>query len=220
MQRPEGLSVSYAADQLVGFAEMTRTEIGLGSVDGSRTLEELLVPVLPRAYSFALHLTRNEADAEDLLQEAATRACRFLHQFRPGTNFGAWFFRILKNCFYNLKRQDRRRGERISIEDASELHRRTAVAGLNEWESNPATAFLARLDAQQIATALDALPGEFRTVASLFFVDGLTYDQISEVLDIPLGTVRSRLHRGRRILQKELRDAALEHGLVLESANE
>ena len=199
---------------------MTRTEAGLGTVDGPRTIEELLVPVLPHAYSFALHLTRNEADAEDLLQEAATRACRFLHKFRPGTNFGAWFFRILKNCFYNLKRQDRRRGERISIEDATDLHTQTATAGLNEWDSNPATAFLARLDARQIATALDALPGEFRTVASLFFVDGLTYDQISDLLDIPLGTVRSRLHRGRRILQKKLWETALEHGLVPESANE
>jgi RNA polymerase sigma-70 factor (ECF subfamily) len=201
---------------------MTRPNAGQQAVDAPQIIEQLLLPVLPRGYNYALRLTRDEFDAEDLLQEAATRACQFFHQFQAGTNFRAWFFKILTNCFYNRERQDRRRGKRLSIEDtpALYLYTRTAEAGLHERDSNPAAAFLTRLDTEQIARALNELPEEFRTVAVLYFVEDLKYEEISGVMGIPLGTVQSRLHRGRRMLQKKLWDVALEHGLVPKTAGD
>jgi RNA polymerase sigma-70 factor (ECF subfamily) len=201
---------------------MTKPYTGQEAAEASQTIEELLHPVLPRAYNFALRLTGEQADAEDLLQDAAVRACQFFHQFRQGTNFRAWFFKILANCFYNRKREDRRRGEQVSMEDtpALYLYMRTAEAGLHERESNPAAALLTRLDTEQIARALNELPKEYRTVATLYFVEDLKYEEISDVLGIPLGTVRSRLYRGRRMLQKKLWDVALEHGLAPEAAGD
>jgi RNA polymerase sigma-70 factor (ECF subfamily) len=201
---------------------MTRPDGGQQAVDRPQTIEQLLLPVLPPAYNFALRLTRDEADAEDLLQEAAARACRFFDQFQAGTNFRAWFFKILANCFYNRERRNRRRGEHFSIEDtpALYLYARTAEVGLHESETNPASALLTRLETEQIAHALNELPEEYRTVATLYFVEDLKYEEIADVLGIPLGTVRSRLHRGRRMLQKKLWNVALEHGLVPETADD
>lgn len=172
--------------------------------------------MLKPAYGFAVRLTRNEADAEDLLQEAAARACRAFHQFQPGTNFRAWFFKILANCFYAKLRTERHRGEHVHIEDTPPLYlfMRTAEAGLHERDTDPATWLVNRLSRDQIEKALSELPTEYRIVATLYLVEDLKYEEISDVLNIPIGTVRSRMHRGRRILQKKLWDVAVDHGLV------
>lgn len=105
----------------------------------------------------------------------------------------------------------------MSIDDAPPLHLYMAASrmGLGDWESDPATAFLERIGTERIEQALSALPEEYRAVASLYFVEDFAYQEIADVLDIPLGTVRSRLHRGRRMLQKKLWDAAVEHGIVV-----
>lgn len=184
--------------------------------DAPDAIEPLLHSVLGPGYNLAVRLTRDQADAEDLLQEAALRACRFFHQFQRGTNFRAWFFKILVNCHYHGVRQDGRRGERVSIDDAPPLHLYLGAAelGLQDSESDPAAAFLERIGTDRIDQALNALPEEYRAVASLYFVDDFTYKEIADVLEIPLGTVRSRLHRGRKMLQKKLWDAAVEHGIV------
>jgi len=179
-------------------------------------LEPLLHSVLGPAYNFAVRLTRDEVDAEDLVQEAALRACRFFEQFRPGTNFRAWFFKILANCYNNRLRQDGRRGGQVSIEDAPPLHLylRSSELGLIDGEADPARAFLERLGTDEIADALNQLPEDYKTVATLYFVEDFKYEEIADVLGIPIGTVRSRLHRGRRLLQANLWDLATEHGLV------
>lgn len=195
-----------------------------GPADPSVTepsVEELLLPLLPRAYAFARRLARDSADAEDLLQEAAVRACEFFHQFQPGTNFRAWFFRILANCFYGDERRRRRRGEHLSLDDTPGLHLylQTARSGLQETEENPAAALLARIESEHIAGALDELPEPYRSVATLYLIEDLKYEEIGEVLGIPVGTVRSRLHRGRRMLQKNLWDIAAERGIVPESVD-
>lgn len=182
----------------------------------AESLERLLYEALGPAYNFAVRLTRDDTDAEDLVQEAALRACRFFEQFQPGTNFRAWFFKILANCYYNRIRQEGRRGTRVSIEDAPPLHLyvRSTELGLFDGEPDPAAAFLERLGTDEIARALSELPEEYRTVATLYFVEDFKYEEIAEVLGIPIGTVRSRLHRGRRLLQAGLWDLALDHGLV------
>lgn len=188
-----------------------------GSADAdTESLERLLYDALGPAYNFAVRLARDDGEAEDLVQEAALRACRFFDQFEPGTNFRAWFFKILANCYYSGIRQDGRRGTRVSIEDAPPLHLyvRSTELGLSDGESDPASAFLERLETDEIARALNELPEDYRTVATLYFVEDFKYAEIAEVLGIPIGTVRSRLHRGRRLLQARLWDLALEHGLV------
>jgi RNA polymerase sigma-70 factor (ECF subfamily) len=183
-------------------------------------IEPLLLPLLPRAYAFALRLTRNAHDAEDLLQEAAERACRFFHQFRTGTNFQAWFFRIVANAFYSRVRRDGRRGDEVSLDDPPPiyLYTRTAEAGLHEGDPDPAATFLARVDTEQVTRALDQLPEEYRAVATLYFIEDLTYEEIADILGVPIGTVRSRLHRGRRLLQRQLWHVAREYGIVPDTA--
>jgi RNA polymerase sigma-70 factor (ECF subfamily) len=188
--------------------------------DPAATLEELLTPLLGAAYGTALHLARNTADAEDIVQEAAFNACRAFHQFQPGTNFRAWFFRILTNCFLYRCRRKKRGPDMVNLEDASELHLyvRAAGAGLMGPPEDPAAAVLERIDSEKVAAALGMLPVEYRMVATLYFMQDFSYQDIAEVLSVPVGTVRSRLHRGRRMLQKALWDLAIERGIAVATA--
>ena len=178
--------------------------------------ESLLRPLLDRAYGAALHMTRNRADAEDLVQEASLLAFRAFRSFQPGTNFKAWFFRILTNCFYSRYRKTRHEADNCGLEDATELYvyLRSREAGLDVGVADPAAAALGRLESGQVAAALQALPEEFRVVATMYFIEDFRYQDIAQVLNVPIGTVRSRLHRARRMLQKRLWQVAQDHGLV------
>jgi RNA polymerase sigma-70 factor, ECF subfamily len=177
--------------------------------------EALLSPILRMAYGTAVRLTRSRTEADDLVQDAALLAYKAFSTFERGTNFKAWFFRILTNAFYSRHRKDRHEKANLSTEDvpALYLYHKTTEAGLGATESDPASAILDRLDADRVGEALDALPEEYRAVATLYFIDDLSYQQIAEALRCPVGTVRSRLHRGRRMLQKALWDIAVERGL-------
>lgn len=177
--------------------------------------EALLLPVLEPAYATALMYTRNSADAEDLVQEAALLACRGFGSFQPGTNFRAWFLRIVTNCFFQKCRRDKRTGAQVELEDADKLYLYSATAALGMHERpDPAAELMGRLDEEHITAAIEALPLEYRVVATLYFVQDATYQDIADTLDIPVGTVRSRLHRARRALQRELWHIAQERGLV------
>jgi RNA polymerase sigma-70 factor (ECF subfamily) len=182
-------------------------------------LDELLQPLLGRAYGFALRLLRHRSDAEDLLQEAALAACRGFGTFRQGTNFKAWFFKILTNCFYGRHRRLAREGEATDLDDVPELYlfERTAEVGLHQSVPDAARHVLSRLDGEEIANALQSLPEEYRVVSTLYFIDDFAYQDIAEILGVPVGTVRSRLHRGRKILQQRLWRVAVEHGIVTDS---
>ena len=186
------------------------------------TLDDLLRPLLGRAYGLALRLLRNRADAEDLVQEAALAACRGFGTFQPGSHFKAWFFRILINSYYARHRRQRHEGPPVDLDEAPELYLygRTAELGLHESLADPAQALLNRLDGDQIGAALQALPEEYRVVSTLYFIEDFSYEEIAGVLGIPVGTVRSRLHRGRRILQKLLWRVAVERGVVPEGGKE
>jgi len=178
--------------------------------------EAELVPVLDRAYGLAYSLTHDRADAEDLVQEAALLALKAFAQFKPGTNFKAWFSRILVNAFYGQLRKQRRRGETVDLESLPPLYLygKTAELGLQDHTDDPAGALLARLDAEAIVSALEALPEEYRVACSLYFVQDFSYEEIAQTLGVPLGTVRSRIHRGRRLLQQRLWAIAEERGIV------
>ncbi|BCM93659.1 ECF RNA polymerase sigma factor SigR [Abditibacteriota bacterium] len=185
----------------------------------------LLEPILASALKTATFLTRNSEDAEDLVQEAALQAFRSFDQFEQGTNFKAWFLKVQHNCFLGRLRRDARRPQTVAIEDEETvenlyLYEQTRGIGMHKGGGDPAGKLLDRLDSEQIALALRALPDEFRVVATLYFVEELTYEQIAQVVDRPLNTVRSRLHRSRRLLQKSLWQMARERGIVSGNADE
>jgi RNA polymerase sigma-70 factor, ECF subfamily len=179
------------------------------------SLDALLTPILGVTYGYALRLLRNPSDAEDLLQEAALAAVRGFAGFQRGTNFKAWFFQILTNCFYGRHRRQKREGEPTELDDVPELYlfERTTELGFHGG-SDPAREVLSRLDSEQIAAALERLPDEYRVVSTLYFMEDFTYEQIAAIVGVPVGTVRSRLHRGRKLLQRELWPIAVEHGIV------
>jgi len=181
----------------------------------SSSFEALLEPLLDSAYGAAYHMARNHADAQDIVQEAAYNACRAFHQFQPGTNFKAWFFRILTNCFLYRYRRKKRGPEIVDLEDASELYMFVAAAGSGQLgpDDDPAGQVLSKISTEHVNAAIEALPVEFRVVASLYFMQEFAYQEIAEILDCPVGTVRSRLHRARRMLQKTLWQLAQDHGV-------
>ncbi len=174
------------------------------------------MPLLDAAYGWALHATRNRADAEDLVQEAVLNSLRAFHTFRVGTNFKAWFFRIMMNCYLTTRRRSRPETSMQELDDshAAYLFMRTAEAGLHARFHDPAAATIGQMAEEDVAGALEALPEEFRVVCTLYFMEDLAYQEIADILGLPLGTVRSRLHRGRKMLQKRLWKVAEDQGIV------
>jgi RNA polymerase sigma-70 factor, ECF subfamily len=178
--------------------------------------ERALTEIVSPAYGYALRLTRDRADAEDLVQEAALLACRGREGFEAGTNFKAWFFRILTTCFWGKHRRDSRRPSTIDFDDAPalQLYHRSAEVGLPVDGADPAAVLIDRIGAERVAEALASLPDEFEVVCTLYFMEDFAYQEIAEVLGVPVGTVRSRLHRGRKMLQKALWHVAVDAALV------
>lgn len=183
----------------------------------SAEFETLLTPVLAAAYRAARHFTGNRADAEDAVQQAALLAWRGFARFETGTNFRAWFLRIVTNVCRSEYRRVRRAPNRLSLDDPDMAD---AVPGAElAADRNPPAAdetYINALDSREIADALAALPEEYRTVCTLYFIEELAYQEIAEIIGRPVGTVRSRLHRGRRLLKQALLALAVERGLVSE----
>lgn len=182
----------------------------------SQSFESLLAAVLDVAYGVAYRLTRSRDDAEDLVQDTALQAYKSFHQFQPGTNFKAWFMRILTHAFFAQYRKRKRQPQVTSLEDAEPLHLlwKSAALGLFEQHKDPAAFVMSKMGEEQVSEAMLALPEEFRLVCVLYFMQDASYQEIAESLDCPVGTVRSRLHRGRRLLQESLWQVAQEHGIV------
>jgi RNA polymerase sigma-70 factor (ECF subfamily) len=180
------------------------------------SFDDLFREVVGPAYGYALRLTHNQADAEDLVQEAALLAFRGFGSFMPGSNFKAWFFRILMRAFYGRHRQAQRRPSTVSFDDLPDLfvYSQSTTAELPTTGPDPAAQLIDKLGTERVAQALDALPVEYRMVAALYFIQDFSYQDIAEVLAIPIGTVRSRLHRGRKMLQRALWELAIDAGLV------
>lgn len=158
----------------------------------------------------ALRLTRNRANAEDLLQETFLRAWRSFHTFQPGTNARAWLYRILMNAHIDAYRRTTREPEVVDQDDVDEFYLYSKVQESDEFKraGNPEEALLSQLMDADVVGALEALPDTFRAVVVLADIEGFSYKEIAEILDIPIGTVMSRLHRGRRQLQVKLWDYA------------
>jgi RNA polymerase sigma-70 factor (ECF subfamily) len=178
--------------------------------------ESLFAAVAGTGFGIAVRLTRNQADAEDLVQEAALLAFRAFASFEPGTNFRAWFFKILTNCYFSKRRREKSRPVTSDLDDTPDLYlyARSAEAGFPTQGPDPAAQLLDQMGTERVVTAIDRLPEEYRVVATLYFMEDLSYEEIAQVLECPIGTVRSRLHRGRKMLQKALWQVAEESGLI------
>jgi len=170
---------------------------------------------LDALYRTALRMTRSEADAEDLVQETFIRAFRFREQFTPGTNLKAWLFRILTNTFINQYRRKAVRPQSTELDDVDEsiLYRRMRDVAPGSESPDPEALIIDNTVSSEVKEALEDLPEKFRTTV-LLDVEGFSYKEIAETLDIPIGTVMSRLHRGRKFLQKRLYDIAKERGIA------
>ena len=170
---------------------------------------------LDALYRTGLRMTRSEAEAEDLVQETYIKAFRHRDQFTPGTNLKAWLFRILTNTFINQYRRKAARPETTELDDVEEsiLYRHMRNVSPDSASPDPEAALIDNTVSSEVKEALEALPEKFRTTV-LLDVEGFSYKEIAQMLDIPIGTVMSRLHRGRKFLQKRLYDVARDRGIV------
>ena len=173
---------------------------------------------MPSLYTAALRMTRNPADAEDLVQDTYLKAYRAFESFQQGTNLKAWLYRILTNTYINNYRAKKRRPEETDIDDVEQLYLYRRLGGLEGAQSGRSAEdeVLEHFTEADVKEAVESLPEQFRLAVLLGDVEGFSYKEIAEILDIPIGTVMSRLHRGRRALQKRLYDFGRQRGLVPE----
>lgn len=177
-----------------------------------KEFEAEALPHMDILYNFALRTTGNKDDAQDLLQETFLKAFRFWDKYEKGTNIRAWLFRIMKNSYINRYRKETREPDKVDYEDVENFYDtiRAESTDTNDLQQK----MFGGLLGDEVTTALQDLPEDFRTVVILCDIEGLTYEEIAEFLDCPIGTVRSRLHRGRKLLQAKLFEYAKNRGLI------
>ena len=182
------------------------------------TFSEVTMEHMPSLYTAALRMTRNPADAEDLVQETYLKAYRAFGGFTEGTNLKAWLYRILTNTYINAYRAKKRRPEESDIDDLENFYLYRRLGGLEGATAGRSAEdeVLDHFTETEVKEAIEALPEQFRMAVLLGDVEGFSYKEIAEILDVPIGTVMSRLHRGRRALQKRLYEFGRQRGLVSE----
>jgi RNA polymerase sigma-70 factor (ECF subfamily) len=174
--------------------------------------EKEAVPHMDALYNYALRMTGDEDDADDLVQETFLKAFRFFDKFEKGTNCKAWLFRIMKNSFINDYRKSTKEPNKVDYEDVQNFYENIKSDEI-ESKHYEQDAFSDLLD-DEISNAITELPEDFRTVIILSDIEGFSYEEIADFVDIPVGTVRSRLHRARKMLYAQLYDYAKDKGYV------
>ena len=190
------------------------------SAEDERRFQDDALPLLDSLYGAALRMTRNPADAEDLVQETMLRAYRSFDSFEPGTNLKAWLFRILTNAYINVYRKKQREPQKVSADELEDFDLYQELKNHDpQFQETPETIVLDSLVDSDILQAIDELPEQFRLAVMLSDVEGFSYAEMAEIMDVPMGTVMSRLHRGRKALQKRLWEVARDRGIVKGSAD-
>jgi RNA polymerase sigma-70 factor (ECF subfamily) len=169
-----------------------------------------MMPHLDAMYNFAIRLTTDPTEAEDLVQDTIVKAFRFFNSYEKGTNAKAWLFRILKNSYINNYRKKSKQPHQVDYDEVSSYYE-TVRSEQSDTTDMEDIMYRDMLD-DQVTRALQRLPEDFRTVVLLCDVEGFTYEEIANMLDVPIGTIRSRLHRGRNLLRAELTDYADKKG--------
>src|SRR5574341_846166 len=189
----------------------------LSSEEQRQTFETLAFPHMDALYSTALRMTRNQLDAEDLVQDVSLRAYRFFEKFEEGTNFKAWIFKILTNTFINRYRKKIREPQQVEFERVEYFYTERPKERDDKYETRYDEAQYADLFDDEINAALRKLSYDFRAVVILCDIEGFSYKEIAAIIGTPIGTVMSRLSRARQQLQKHLRDYAQREGFVKKS---
>ena len=190
---------------ITGMAELTKQE-----VRKQHDFNEEIIPHLDALYNFGLRLTADPNDAEDLVQDTIVKAYRFFSSYEKGTNAKAWLFRILKNSYINNYRKKSKKPQEVDYDEVATFYE-TIRAERTETSDLEDKMFRELID-DDISNALDEIPEDFRTVVLLCDVEDFTYEEIANMLDVPIGTIRSRLHRGRNLLKAQLMDYASKRG--------
>lgn len=189
------------------MAELTRQEIRK-----QKDFNDEIIPHLDALYNFGLRLTSDPNDAEDLVQDTIVKAYRFFSSYEKGTNAKAWLFRILKNSYINNYRKKSKKPQEVDYDEVATFYE-TIRAERTETSDLEDKMFRELID-DDISKALDDIPEDFRTVVLLCDVEDFTYEEIANMLDVPIGTIRSRLHRGRNLLKAQLLEYAQKRGYV------
>jgi len=181
--------------------------------------EGLITPHLHSLYSTALRMTRNQKDAEDLVQDTLFRAFRAFDQFQKDTNFRAWAFRILVNTFITAYRKANRHPQNVSYDDLEEFYLYKKLDKNTDFQKVANEDFLEGMFDDDVKQALENLPYQFRLVTLLCDVEGFSYNEIADMIEAPLGTVMSRLYRGRKLLQRNFWSYASKRGYIMNEAS-
>lgn len=182
-----------------------------------KIFNEELIPHLDSMYNFAFRLTLNEDDANDLVQDTYLKAFRFIDSFEKGTNAKAWLFRILKNSFINDFRRKSKQPSKVDYQEVETYYNSEEFESEIEATTDLRNETVQELIGDEVANAINSLDVDFRIAIILCDIEGFTYEEMAKILDIPIGTVRSRLHRARGLLREKLTDYAKKLGYLQKS---